>query len=233
MEWQTLFPKSETIDADSLGKKIVDVFYDGFGLPYNPDRSWSAPEAAAMVRRCDMVGVLVDKRWQEAIICGCACYVMPEEPVVNALHLIWEDGICIRKPQQGGRWSKPIFELALSTAKQMGRHVGYIGGRTQNPVVMHRYSKFGKLFPFDSRYTTSQGRRVVEFLVGNIWEAQAGEFNPESGIFRGAYKEGRLGDYPIPETDEVRRWEMLLMKDGFDRNNGDAVAVVARVNAEN
>jgi hypothetical protein len=85
----------------------------------------------------------------------------------------------------------------------------------------------------DELYSSPNGSALSKFLLQNIREVQGpfeeNKFDVVSGIIRGVYREGKLGDYSIPTDPTVARWESWLSEQGFDRYRGDAVAVVARI----
>jgi len=248
MNWKFLVPGLDEFDASSLGKRMIDVFCDGFGIPQEKSR-WSATDAANMVRRSTVAGFLADGDPSTSALSGYACYVCPVACVNASRHLLWEDGICVRKGVQEGtpkrRWGVEATDGATAEVARLGRTVGYVGGRTQNPSVFKRYSMYSesrKLFPLDEPYWNRQGRELMSFLIANIKEvtesysegAKAGRegaeavFDPRIGLFQGCYKEGRLGDYRIPADDETNEREACVKALGFNRDRGDAVVVVAR-----
>jgi len=230
MNWEVITHVPRQTDVKCLAEQIIDAFHDGFGLAWRPD-GWSADQAVAMINRCDIVQVLTDGVWPTARIEGYACYVCPPPVIANRGHLLWEDGICIRKPHQSSGLSSAAFRNALAAAGKLGRNVHWVGGRTQNPIVMMRYSKWGTLFPLDESYETDPGALLMAFLIENIREVgdpdADGRLDRPTGLIRGAYAEGKLGDYGIPNDPRVVKWEMRLAANGFDRNRGDAVALIA------
>jgi hypothetical protein len=110
------------------------------------------------------------------------------------------------------------------------REFGWVGGRTQNTKVLLRYSRLGRLFPFDQPYDEGTGKAVMTFLVRNIDEVrEIGDgLNHKTGICQNVYPEGRLGDFreSIPEAE---RFERQLQVWGFQRENGDAIVAVAKL----
>jgi hypothetical protein len=230
MKWEVIVPSDRPADVRRLAGQIIDAFHDGFGLPWRED-GWSVDQAAAMVERCDVVQVLTDGGVSNDGIEGYACYVCPHPAITDQGHLLWEDGICIRKPHQASGFSNVAFKIALAAAGKLGRNVRWIGGRTQNPVVMMRYSKWGNMFPLDASYKTDAGAALLAFLIENIREvgdpdAEA-RLDRKTGVIRRAYSEGKLGNYAIPNNPHVAKWESWLATNGFDRDRGDAVAIVA------
>jgi hypothetical protein len=128
MHWETHIRSRDEINPIDLAAEIIDVFHDGFGLPWRDD-GWSAQQAAEMVARCTIVLTLRETHGTPLL--GYACYVCSEEPVVGNLTLLWEDAVCIRKAhQQKFGWGKKALTSAHEIATSLKRTVGYVGGRT-------------------------------------------------------------------------------------------------------
>ena len=110
------------------------------------------------------------------------------------------------------------------------RVYGWIGGRTQNPLVFLRYAKLGTVYPFDQLYTNDLGISVMKYLLENIAEVKEfkDRLNLNTGICRGVYPEGKLGDYPI-SIKGGEHYEKLLRIWRFNRENGDAIITVVKL----
>lgn len=230
MRWEPIIPGGQAVDPTKLAEQIIDVFHDGFGLPRR-EGGWSPKDAASMIDRCTIVQVLKDENGRSDRIEGYDCFVCPEAALAAGGHLLWEDGICIRKAHQSSGWGGRALTGALDAAARLGRNVRYLGGRTQNPHIIARYASWGVLFPLDESYETADGLAIMDFLLTHIREVQGpdrkGRLDRRTGVIDRIYKEGKLGDYDIPDAPRVAAWESWLQRNGFDRDHGDAVAIVA------
>lgn len=216
--WEFFAPDEVRQTSLDLPLAIHNVFCDGFEID-----GWSLSGIETSLQRCDMLGLLLD---QQRSICGYALYSVPQHPFCGA-SLLWEDSICLKKKAQGKGFSTKAIELAL--ALYPGRAFGWLGGRTQNPVIMRRYSRQGTTFPFDIGYEEQEGPRLIQFLLQNVPEVRAPKsFNIRTGICSGVYRR-RLGNYPWHDQGEFERH---LLRSGFDRDKGDAVVVVARLETQ-
>jgi hypothetical protein len=207
-----------------FAKQIYDVFVDGFGFPQTCMR-WNLVEAEKMLRRASVFGLLVDKSIDNPTAEGYSCYTVIDD--FENESLIWGEGTCLKKSLQKSRWGRIALDQVLTVFSRSGRNIRWIGGRTQNPNVMRRYRRFGSLFPFAHNYVSGTGTRLCRLLIERVSEAMAME--PSTGIVRRAYTR-RLGDYLVDFNDpEIAAWERYLDERRFDRENGDAVVVVAQI----
>lgn len=202
----------------TMVKAIHDVFLDGFG----EEEGWSADGIETMFKRSMVLGLLTTDT--DGIV-GYAFYAIPELPFMGS-HMLWENAICLKKFAQGSRNTSRIWYRA--SALYPGRTFGWIGGRTQNPLIMSRYKKLGYLFPFETAYNEGDGRLVMEYLLANIEEvSSAPPLDKSNGICRRKYK-GRLGDYKLG-IEGTEKLEAKLSAWEFDRDKGDAVIIVSRL----
>lgn len=213
-------PPREAIAAlsETALQEIHNTFLNGFGL----QKGWSLEGIHQTLLNSNMAFLLQDRN---GVNCGYAMYDIPNERL-DGRALLWENAICFRKDLQGQGVSRKIFQEILEMPSS--HDIGYIGGRTQNPIVMTRYSGFGPAYPFDKSYLSEDGQRLLGFLRRNVQEvSQIKTFNEASGIGRSVYRGGRLGDYPV---DESRAVESYLRLHEFKRENGDAVVIVSDLN---
>ena len=159
---------------------------------------------------------------------GYAFYSVPSAELWGS-HLLWEDAICIKKGLQGrGLSSRLLFAKASSMFPEW--KFGWIGGRTQNPLVIRRYQPLGRVFPFDQLYSEEKGRLIMDFLTMNVAEVMdvTANLDRRTGVCHRVYSEGRLGDYGTL-LNGTERFEKLLEQWGFDRERGDAVVTVVEL----
>jgi hypothetical protein len=219
LEWTFRSLQVDSEVEEGLAESIRAVFLDGFGL----SDGWTVDEIKVSLRRSHILGLLMSPDGQ---IWGYAFYSVPPNSFEGRWFL-WEDAICLRKNVHG----YGLSEEALPYVQRLypRKEFGWIGGRTQNPIVMRRYAAYGKVFPFDLRYDEGVGPRLMEFIVGSIEEIGAvADLDRATGICRQVYKEGILGDYLLG-LEEAQPFERLLNSWNFNRAKGDAVIVVAAI----
>lgn len=196
------------------------VCVDGFGIEID----WNS-ENKSKLSQVNLLGKLTNKQNK---LCGIAYYFIP--PVsINNTYMIWESGICIVKEAQNLGLSKAAIKHVKSLFSDHSFQL--IGCKSQNPKMFLRYQKFGITYPFDESYSTSQGKKIMSFLISNIKEVKKLHFskqlNVHSGICTTAYTHGCLGDYKI-DIKEAKVLENKLTKLQFNRNNGDAILIISR-----
>lgn len=218
-EWQFQLAQNINADDSSLLEAIHQIFLDGFGLK----KGWSVEGINKRLKTSNVIGFL---RKDGKEICGYAFYSIPSELLGDA-YMLWEDGVCLRKEIQGKGLTKQVVEKSSFVFPD--KKFSWIGGRTQNPLVIKRYSKFGALFPFHATYAAGEGKLVMNYLNQHIAEVRdVKQLEKNTGICRGVYKEGRLGDYSmlVSDTDD---YERRLLEWNFQRESGDAVIVVSKL----
>jgi ribosomal protein S18 acetylase RimI-like enzyme len=143
--------------------------------------------------------------------------------------IMWERSICFRLDYQDDGHGATALRIALvSVAPQ--RSLGWIGGRTQNPLMFRRYARLAggsyPLLPFTATYDADPQDASALAAV----EAHLGDeaLDSASGIARAAYREGRLSK----QSDRVRAmdWvEKRLDQWQFNPGKGDAIVTMARI----
>jgi hypothetical protein len=220
-EWRFETQKvSEHVDEAFL-RSIHQVYLDGF----SKTQGWSLKGIQDVVTRSSVRGFL--RKRNEVV--GYAFYSVPAQPL-DGTHMLWENAICLKKDAQGHGLTRGIIEKVIDLFPNV--KFGWIGGRTQNPLVFKRYSDLGKIFPFVARYDTDEGRKIMDFVLKHIPQATTfsgqGFVDRTNGVCSNAYSGGRLGEYStnVPATEA---FEKQLRDWGFKRENGDAVLVVSRL----
>ena len=217
--WKFQKPSDMNDVNNNLSKAIHQVYLDGFGL----QEGWSLEGIRKALTRSTVLGLLTTDSGE---ISGYAFYSIPNSPLMG-LYMLWEDAICLKKVAQGSLKSKEVFDRA--SALFPGLTFGWVGGRTQNPLVMRRYSKLGLLFPFEIAYDEGEGSLVMNYLLENINEVnEVPRLDRSNGICRGIYRGRRLGDYKV-SIGGTEQLEARLSAWGFDRDKGDALIVVSKL----
>lgn len=221
-EWRFETSKRPGGYDEAFLKSIHEVYLDGFGKT----EGWSLKGINAVLLSSSIRGFLRNKDE----IAGYAFYTVPTE-TLNGSYMLWEDAICLKKSAQARRFTQGIIEKVMGLFSN--KNFGWIGGRTQNPLVVKRYSDLGQVFPFNALYDTEDGKQIMDFVLKHIPQARtfsgkAAFVDKITGICRNAYADGRLGDYST-EVPGAEAFERQLLEWGFNRDNGDAVLVVSRL----
>ncbi|OGM29452.1 hypothetical protein A2801_03945 [Candidatus Woesebacteria bacterium RIFCSPHIGHO2_01_FULL_41_10] len=136
----------------------------------------------------------------------------------------------VRKDQQGKGIGGKLLRVATSLYKPT-----VVAARSQNPVEISSFLRemeslnvggvYPFNFPYDSNPRAQESLRVLVSKLGYL-----GKTDLETGLCRGAYSEGRLGDYEI-RTDHprIQKVEQDLVRFGLDRQGGDAIFYLALV----
>lgn len=219
--FQTLHGDTAINEADV--EQILATFRDGFALP----GGWSLAGVHEALQRSTVLGLLRDA---EGMVFGYAFYSIPQA-MLDGTYLLWEDALCLRRAVQGCGYTRSLVRKVCDLFPD--RAFGWVGGRTQNPVVMLRYAGMGgTLFPFLQAYDSAEGRALLGFLLEHLEEVrqphEAGTLDAATGICRAVYPEGRLGNYPV-DCDGAALFERQLADWGFDRERGDAVLIVTHL----
>lgn len=199
--------------------QIKSIFRDGF----DTERDWLEEKIRLRLSRATVIGLLQTQNGPPA---GYAIYSSPDEKFDDRF-VLWEDGVCVRRALQGqGLTTRLLWNICHF----MGRDFGWFGGDTQNPLVYKRYARLGRLFPIDAPFTTTQGKRLLRFLLANVLQVRdrIKELDVMSGRLKGIYREGRLGRYPIGVAG-AESFEEYLELHSIDRERGDALLLVAEI----
>jgi hypothetical protein len=217
-EFQWLDKDAET--QDQLLGCFHQVCIDGFGFESD---NW-INNIRKKLATSTILGSLQDNQGQ---IYGIAFYSVPAVTLGDS-HIVWEDGICLVKAVQHQGYSQKAIKKAVSLFPE--RRFSWLGCRTQNPAMMMRYSKLGKLFPFNKLYSSEDGQPIMEFLLEHIAEVQTtyqrGKLNTVNGVCTQIYSSGRLGDYQV-NLKNAAQFEQQLQAWEFQRDRGDAVILVS------
>ena len=202
---------------------IQRIFCNGF----ERRKEWPVESIRRKLDHSSLLGFLIDEADSNTATFGYAIYHVPDN-LLNGKALLWEEAICLVKNMhiRGKGLANTAITNAIGHFPNL--RFGFIGGRTQNPLVFRRYSEFGKLFPFDITYTSDEGRDLMLFLKSHITDvSNAKQIDPLTGICQGQYSEGRLGNYEV-SVRGTEQFELKLKEWEFDRDRGDALIVVAK-----
>ncbi|MCP3918171.1 MAG: hypothetical protein GY711_21690 [bacterium] len=227
LSWRFFYPNGAA-PQDWLVSRIQSVFIDGFAVDEND--VWPAGKVVERVRNAKVLALAVDG---DNEIQGYAIYTIAPKPF-NGRDLLWEDSICLTRRWQGRRFSNsPVAEIQTQFRRS---NIGWVGGCTQNPLILRRYKRSSLLYPFDRSFVDREGERLFEFLCKNVpqiakrteelTDAERSEV-AKTGILRGIYKQ-QLGSYP-EHVDGLEDIVGYLESNNFDRNNGDVVVAVSAV----
>jgi hypothetical protein len=222
LSWEFQWLDRNTAVSADLLEQLLQVCEDGFGTPAADWRDGTLEKLGAST----VLGKLLDAAGR---LYGFVFYSAPAQPLLGS-HLLWEDGICMVKAvQQKGYPRRAISKVAELFPE---RRFYWLGCRTQNPAMMLRYAKFGKLYPFDESYDSPDGQVIMNFLLNYIEEVKTthrcGKLDTTSGICNRFYSQGRLGDYPV-NLEKAARFEDQLKVWGFQREFGDAIVLTSLI----
>jgi len=139
----------------------------------------------------------------------------------------------IRKQYQGHGIAGRLLDQAIHKYKP-----SVVGARSQNPAEILSFIRAMKrlgvqqVFPFDGRDggTNPMTGSLDEFLRILDFTSIT---DPITGVIRGAYPEGRLGDYAIDTSHrDIAEIEEYMQQVGLSRENGDALFYCARLPLE-
>ncbi|HEY0377208.1 MAG TPA: hypothetical protein VGC87_09640 [Pyrinomonadaceae bacterium] len=220
--WYFQGPEGQRDFDDIFLDSIHQVYLEGFGK----SEGWSIEGIRETVMTSDILGFL---RNGEGEIFGYAFYTVPSSSL-DGTHILWADSICLKKGVQKKGLTTGLTKKAAKVFPE--RKFGWIGGRTQNPLVMRKYSKLGTVFPFSASYDTDEGKLVMDYLLKHIKEVfevyEEQRLELTNGICRKVYRGGRLGDYPTA-IDGTEAFEKQLLNWNFKRDNGDAIIIVSHL----
>lgn len=217
--WHCRLLTSDAALDDALVQQVYDVFRGAFGF----EPSQGPDSIRHRLRSSTVLGLLRD---ESGDLQGFGCYSMPDVPL-GGTYFLWGDGMAVRPAFQGRGLTRGFVEGACSLFP--GRRFGWMGGRTQNPVMLRWHAKFGRVFPFDATYAEPEGRAVLLFLREHVAEVRgAAELDEVTGICRRAYR----WTYPQEYLDRVgttEQFEQKLQHWNFRRADGDAIVVVTKL----
>lgn len=225
LDWRMRLASGEAMCASEI-EEVLTIYEAAFGRA-----GWSSSGVSERSSTSAIHGFL-EGAGQKV---GYAFYSVPRTEI-HGTFLLWEDAIGIgANAQRSGLGSRDVVWQSVSDL--VGRPFGWIGGRTQNPAVAHRYLKQTRsklAFPFRSGYTSDEGRELSSVLANHVAELRS-EVVPDDGILRHAYRR-RLNDFPAgsdpwddPKFKGIVDW---LRCHNFNRDNGDAVVVIAKLDAQ-
>lgn len=201
-----------------LVMQLRDAFNDGLGV-----QDCTTLDIVTRLTECQLLGLL---EGEDGGIYGCVMVSIPATPL-QGKYLIWGNGGYLRKAAQ----RKIVWRQILSkiSACFPDKEFGWIGCRTQNPLMMRGYGLFGSLYPFEADYSQGEGQMLMDYLRQHIPQVKnVLDLDAPKGICRALYQTGRMGDYPVNLNGPL---EQRLNSWGFDRDKGDSLVVVAKLAA--
>jgi hypothetical protein len=196
--------------------ELRDAFTDGMGV-----EGCTIEDITRRLAECQLLGLLQDVN---GAIYGCVMVSIPQTPL-DGKYLIWGNGGYLRKSVQRRMVWRQILNKIVECFPE--REFGWIGCRTQNPLMMRSYSFFGSLMPFETDYSQGEGQLLMRYMREHIPQVRdVPDLLANKGICRALYSSGRMGDYPI---DLNGRIEQALDQWGFERERGDSLVVVAKL----
>lgn len=221
MNW--VFNNCKTLSEQEkriLAPKIKAIFENGMGINgYSEARIWE------QLNQSTLIGLLQ----QQGNMMGYFFVTIPESQLHHQ-SLLWIDACCIYKTLQ----SKGLYARALAILYDIYQYQGFgwLGLRTQNPVMMHLIDKMNAndLYPFDKYYDSE----IINYLIDNVYEARkpylANRLELHTAICKKVYAEGRLGKYPDAiDKGRTSYFETKLKSFQFERDAGDAIILLKKL----
>lgn len=204
----------ENFDPE-LVEQVRDTFADSFAM------ACSTQETVDRLKESQMLGLLKDETGR---VCGCSLAIVPSTPFEDK-YLVWGNGGFLRKTIQ----DKMLWLQMLGKITELfpERTFGWLGCRTQNPIIVRIYSSFGMVYPFQAKYSEGEGGTLLDYLIENIPQlSHISNLNRDTGICRAVYSIGRMGDYQLNPNGKI---EQQLAAWDFNYDNGDCVIIVAKL----
>lgn len=160
---------------------------------------------------------------------GYAFYSI-EKSETEDIKILWIDNIA--------NTMKGKARLLIESILNRDKDISFIGCRTQNPAMIRSIQTYGKIYPIELSYTSENGKQLLNFVLDHIKEGQevAEIIDKSNGITRQRYvddvgKGYRLGIY---DTNDSKFYEIeqALMTFKFNRDNGDAIIVIADIQSK-
>ncbi len=207
---------------DRLIEDLCAAFIDGMGIS-----TYSKEDIRQRLSHCQLLGVL---EGEDGSVYGSIMVSVPETPL-DGKYFIWGNGGYLAKAAQKRAVWRQILEKVEACFPE--KDFGWIGCRTQNPLMMRSYGLFGKLYPFEGDYGDTEGQMLMDYMLQHVEHVRdVPELFRHKGICKALYREyniGKLGDYPVNINGQIER---QLDRWGFDRDNGDSLVVVAKLPAK-
>lgn len=203
---------------EDIATAVADITSDGFG----PDKVTNVERIKNRLLRephvllAEHQGVPIGIQFQTVHETDNDCFVY------------YSRVVC--KKYQGYGIARQLLDQAIQQYKP-----SVVGARSQNPAEILSYIRVMKrlgvqqVFPFDGgdgdtnpmTETSNEFLRILDFTSIT---------DPNTGVIRGAYPEGRLGDYTIDMAhQDIADIEKYMQQVGLSRENGDALFYCARL----
>lgn len=208
--------------------QISKLFGRAFWHSDEPGKGWALP--SIMRRLPDMALAIL------------AFEATSREPVGYALFdhmkcegrsilLVSSEGVSGVGPDGAGGWQGG--GLGIEMLKEALRRLpsDALVARTQNGGIARMLRKLrpGRIYPLDATYS-GDSAALLQAVEEGAAELRRSEIEPSTGISKGVYREGKLGDYEECVNPEyIREFEerMLELDPSWNRGRGDAVVLIA------
>ena len=202
---------------DEIAHKIAEIASDGFGhgKTMSPERIKRRLSKEPFVVLAEQGNNLVGFQFQSIHDTNTERYLYYSR--------------VIKRDQQGQGIAQQLLNRAIEHYQP-----SVIGARSQNPAEILSFIKamlkrgITSVFPFiDNQERQASQITVTEFLEQIGF---AGKVNPETGLGKHSYEEGKLGDYAVQlENPEILAIEKYMQSIGLNRKEGDSVFYLARL----
>lgn len=211
LSWVINWANKWNLDRQIIARKIQLVF----GSAFENKTNWPLEKIENRVANATVLAALCSSDDPTEDWLGYALYYLPDEKIFGS-KLLWESSIAITLEIHGRGYASFATEKVLSFVNE---DVQWLACRTQSPMMIRRYRRLGNLV-VQPHHTA----RFREFVLKYIPDLQNADVS-ENGIVKCAYKDGSLTNLQDP-GNELALYEGV----GFDRSNGDAILLIARLN---
>lgn len=208
---------------DQLSFIVAFIAADGFGLPemMTPERL-----KLRLLKEGDLI-IAVDSKAE-----GIGFQIQTVFQTDKEKYLYYSRAVRKDKQRQG------IGSYLLHTAIEAHKPT-IVAARSQNPAEIYSFIRVmaslgvNDVFPITRSFGQDEkALRTLSVLVKKLRCSKKIDLN--TGLFKGAYPEGRLGDYTVNnQHPEIKLIEGRLQELGMNRENGDAIFYLAFLNTTN
>lgn len=203
-----------------IAARVAEVATDGFG----PEKVMSADRMAGRLRREPSL-VLAET---DGELLGFQLQSVSDRHPERYLYY----ARAVRRDQQGRGIGSRLLHAAIDHYQPT-----LVGARSQNPAEILSFQRTMQqrgvehVFPLAAGpEATALRAQLPNFLAALGLQ---GTVEPATGLSRGVFTEGRLGDYAVrTDNPDIAALEDFLLSAGLDRNAGDAIFYFARVAPE-
>lgn len=219
--WKRL-EEEEIFDFDEeIQNRFLDIAKNAFG-----NYTWSTSSyRRTFVQKNNYAYVLLDENNEKH------GFVIVEIPPVDleGKQFVFLRKIALDDSVKGKRLGLRFF-IEEFKKDNFNVHIAYIGLKTQSPYMMRAIKNIcKKTYPFEDNYLSEEGANILKFVQTNTLELTDNiDFDKRTGILNSCYGQ-KLGNYDL-DVPGVEDEEEYLQKHDFNREQGDALLLIGKIN---